>query len=938
MTGKDADRILLMSGKIQNIAACPPPGREDHKGVTRFVTLLVILLLLSALTAAGKSVYVAPTGSDSWPGTIDSAYRTITKAISSVSAGDTIWMRGGVYITTATITIAKNGSPSAFYNLWAYPGERPVLDFSSMTESSGNRGIQLSGSYWYIKGIDIKGAGDNGMYMNGSYNVVEFCAFYENRDSGLQLDGGASRDQIINCDSYYNKDTAQGNADGFSPKLGVGDSNYFYGCRSWQNSDDGFDGYLRTTDNVTTIYEKCWSFKNGYLKDGTASLGNGNGFKMGGSDTRTLMHNSVLKNCMAFDNRVKGFDQNNNRGSMTLYNCTGYNNGTNYKISDTVASGKSVTVINCDALGAYGSLAGYVVQETNSWMPPFVVTAADFQSTDPSAAYGPRNADGSLPDISYMHLAPGSDLIDAGTPVGIPFNGAGPDLGAFETPGTPVPTYTLTITATHGTVAKNPDYAAYDSNETVQLTALPLSGYHFTGWTGDLTGSENPVTIVMNGNKSVTALFDLNPLPKYTLTIIAVNGMVNKNPDLTAYDSGSTVQLSPVPDSGYHFTAWSGPDVPAGHTSDNPLTLMMDSDKTVTANFAPNPVPEYTLTIDTTGAGTVIRSPDQPTYTTGTVVRLSALPAPGYAFVNWSGDFNSTNNPDSVTITANMSVTANFSALRETTVVPLMSGWNLLSLPVKVDSYLPELLYPNTSSHAFVYEDGYLVADTLEPGRGYWLKIGSADTASLAGGWLTTDSVPVAKGWNLIGSLTHPVDVTTISSVPGGMIASEFFEYDGAYEVAPVIEPGRGYWVRVSENGMLILSTNPNLRGISGSARIRIRHSDDHPPLPPGEIAGKDPTDLIPSSFNLGQNYPNPFNSTTSFQIALPQNADVDVSVYNLLGEKIALLMQGTFARGYYHLTWDGTTLRGGAASSGVYFVRMSAGSYTGMMRIVLMK
>ncbi len=105
--------------------------------------------------------------------------------------------------------------------------------------------------------------------MSGSNNIIEFCCFYENRDTGLQLGGGAANNQIINCDSYYNCDSSQGNADGFSPKMDVGTGNYFYGCRSWQNSDDAYDGYLRGADDVTTTYENCWAFKAGYLKDGS---------------------------------------------------------------------------------------------------------------------------------------------------------------------------------------------------------------------------------------------------------------------------------------------------------------------------------------------------------------------------------------------------------------------------------------------------------------------------------------------------------------------------------------------------------------------------------------------------------------------------------------------------------------------------------------------
>lgn len=120
---------------------------------------------------------------------------------------------------------------------------------------------------------------------------------------------------------------------------------------------------------------------------------------------------------------------------MTLLNCTAYRNGTNYQISAGLKSGSVLTVKNCAALGAYGSLASFAVQATNSWMPQFTVTTADFQSIDTTGVRGPRQADGSLPILPFMRLATGSDLIDAGTNIGRPFNGTAPDLGCFETNG-----------------------------------------------------------------------------------------------------------------------------------------------------------------------------------------------------------------------------------------------------------------------------------------------------------------------------------------------------------------------------------------------------------------------------------------------------------------------------------------------------------------------
>src|SRR3989304_939069 len=389
-----------------------------------------VLFVLLFILQASAQIYVSPTGDDNNPGTIDQPFKTIPAAINEAQARDTIYLRGGIYSLDTTISISKNGSEENKYYLFSYKDERAILDFSSMAVNSSNRGISLSGSYWYIKAIDIKGAGDNGMNVRGSNNIIEFCSFYDNSDTGLQLGGGASNNQIINCDSYFNADPDHDDADGFAPKLDVGTNNYFYGCRAWQNSDDGWDGYLRGADDVSTILDNCWIFNNGYLKNGTASEGNGNGFKMGGSDDKMLMHNVTLRNCLAFDNRERGFDQNNNRGSMTLYNCTAYRNGSNYYVS--LAGNKAATIVNCIALGYQGPLGTFVIQQTNSWQSPFTVANDDFISIDTSGVRDPRKTDGSLPDINFLHLASGSDLINTGTDIGLPYIGNAPDLGAFE--------------------------------------------------------------------------------------------------------------------------------------------------------------------------------------------------------------------------------------------------------------------------------------------------------------------------------------------------------------------------------------------------------------------------------------------------------------------------------------------------------------------------
>ncbi len=354
-------------------------------------------------------------------------------AFTKVQPGDNILMDGGTYAMNARINITISGTSDKPINWIVKDGQsRPKLDFSAMPENSANQGIVLSANYWNIKGIDVFKAGDNGMQVKGSNNTIEFCTFSECSDTGLQIDNGASNNTILNCDSYFNADSAIENADGFACKLNAGTGNKFIGCRAWQNLDDGWDGYLRGADNITTTYQNCWAIKNGYLKNGTKGKGDGNGFKTGGSDDKLLKHNASYKNCIAAGNVTDGFDHNSNRGEVVVYNCSAYANGVNYSFSNTNPLGK-LTIKNSNTLGTFGSANGTVVDVTNnSWQDGIVVSSADFKSIDYLELLASRKADGSLPDVNFFHLNASSKLIDKGVNVGIPFNGVAPDLGAFE--------------------------------------------------------------------------------------------------------------------------------------------------------------------------------------------------------------------------------------------------------------------------------------------------------------------------------------------------------------------------------------------------------------------------------------------------------------------------------------------------------------------------
>ncbi|WP_258105293.1 Ig-like domain-containing protein [Marinoscillum sp. MHG1-6] len=359
----------------------------------------------------------------------------ILNALAAALPGDKIYVRSGTYAFSSTISISKDGNSSNMISLLVYPGDdRPKFDFSAMPENSSNRGVSLSGDYWHIKGIDFYKAGDNGMFISGNNNIIEFCTFSENSDSGLQIGNGGSNNTIKNCDSYYNADSLIENADGFACKLDAGTGNKFIGCRAWQNLDDGWDGYMRGNDNITTTYENCWAIKNGYLKNGSVGAGDGNGFKTGGSDDKLLKHNAVYKNCIAAGNVYDGFDHNSNRGDITIYNCSAHSNGKNYSFSSTNPAAsliiKNSISLTGNSVDAFNATTTDVTN--NGWQDGLSTTSGDFESVDMQLLLSPRQSDGSLPDISYLKLVGGSDLIDKGVDVGLDYQGSAPDLGAFE--------------------------------------------------------------------------------------------------------------------------------------------------------------------------------------------------------------------------------------------------------------------------------------------------------------------------------------------------------------------------------------------------------------------------------------------------------------------------------------------------------------------------
>ena len=440
---------------------------------------------------------------DSGDGTEQSPYYHLQAAVDKALPGTTIRMKAGVYKYDSRINInGRNGTHDKYITVLC-PDGRATLDFSSMPyhkhSDNPQQGIRLTSSYWHFYKIDVCNASDNGILierdkpeggsskdilnrtMDGHDNIIEFCNFYKNGDTGMQIKNLGSFNYILNCDSYENRDEDDGDADGFAPKISVGDGNYFFGCRAYNNSDDGYDVFFKKdggfTDNKTIVFENCLAYENGYIDGGaTKTKGNMNGFKCGSDQGRM---NVVLNRCVAVANGSKGFDQNHNSGDIIMNNCTGYalqafggKKSYSYRVYEELAEGSVVEVTNCVAINdnlktdkhpndaskhGDGSKKYGRVEINTTDVPAIKVTTSDI-SVDPSNVQSeddyadliaPRDDNGNLKweTITWGHpTLDNALLVDKGTAVeastryassgvsvpAIEYSGVAPDLGAFE--------------------------------------------------------------------------------------------------------------------------------------------------------------------------------------------------------------------------------------------------------------------------------------------------------------------------------------------------------------------------------------------------------------------------------------------------------------------------------------------------------------------------
>lgn len=413
-----------------------------------------ILICMAATALAYSSAwstvyYVDPSGDDNAVGSRENPFKTLRKAIEAAEPGTSIYLKGGVHrpkeseimlkgaegVYSVLFSLDVKGTADMPVTITSYPGERAVVDLSEVKPDSRVMAFYLTGDYWHLKGFDITGIqvtqtghsqSINVGIFGGNNCVVEQVNMHDGMGIGVYAVRG-SDNLILNCDAYNNYDPVSGggyggNCDGFGFhfKDNGYSGNVIRGCRAWRNSDDGFD-LINNSSQV--VIENCWAWENGYDAD-LVSRGDGTGFKCGGYGMKPKakapgeIPRNVVRNCISYGNKNKGFYANHHLGGIDFENNTSFRDPSNFNMVNRKSAVEAV-----DVPGYGHSLCSNVAWEprrpgefcvnlcresstlsSNSFDGNIAISEADFESLDPEQLLAPRKPDGSLPEITFLKL------------------------------------------------------------------------------------------------------------------------------------------------------------------------------------------------------------------------------------------------------------------------------------------------------------------------------------------------------------------------------------------------------------------------------------------------------------------------------------------------------------------------------------------------------
>ncbi|MDB6057354.1 MAG: hypothetical protein JWO95_1198, partial [Verrucomicrobiales bacterium] len=503
--------------------------------------------------------------------------------------------------------------------------------------------------------------------FNSCNGVVGGATLYAGQSGTISQGGGLFQDggscAVVAC--LINGNIATGGAGAYATR---------YGGPGAPGNGGGIciAGGILAVTNVTFAQNQVHGGAGGPPGNFTAGAG---GNAQGGSFA-CLSGSATFVNCTVGDNAAVG----GATGGCSANNCAtngsgsggGIFNSGSVSLLNTIVARNTASTSSPDLAGSLTSL-GHNLFSTTSGASGFV--PSDLQNANPNLASSIASNVG--PTMTYSFAGP-SPALDAGSATGAPSidqrgisrpQGSGIDIGALELDyqmgpvaifvnGAQAPTNGVTSVGPAAVTLLN----AFNNGTMLYTldgsTPTPSS----TFYSGPFVISTSAVIRVLAYNSNFTQSGFAGPVqvtvvPLYTLSLSTNgSGTVSKNPSAASYVSNSVVRLVATPTSGNMFLNWSGDTSGTNATND----VVMNGNKIIQANFAP--IPKYTLTVQTTGQGTVNVSPTGP-YLSNTTVTVVATAAAKWEFASISGDSSSQFATNTIIMTTNKSIRATFNPL-----------------------------------------------------------------------------------------------------------------------------------------------------------------------------------------------------------------------------------------------------------------------------------
>jgi hypothetical protein len=444
----------------------------------------------------------------------------------------------------------------------------------------------------------------------------------------------------------------------------------------------------------------------------------------------------------------------------------------------------------------------------------------------------------------------------------------------------------------------------------------------------DNGAAEDPieVTVTLDTSTPATA-FMLKRYPWSSKTIVNMPPCVNAGPDQTLGASVSTATLQgQVSDDGdpnsVVTTTWSkvsGPDV-VTFGNLNALTttasfsapgtyvlrltaddgqLQKSDDVTIVSGGSYS---TYLLSASAIGSGTVGMNPSGGVYNYGTVVTLTATPAAGFQFSGWSGDLSGSANPATITMNANKSVTATFTASSINSNTNLAKGKSVMASSTYSGKPAENAVDGSTSTY---WRSGSVSTSTPIA----WLRVDLGGSMTIGQAIVRWKESYYAKSYEVQVS-NDEANWTTVYSTTAGASGFQQLAF-----TPMTVRYVRFYMKKNNKSSYQIIELEVYTGSVGKSA-------DEVAELP-----------QIPDEVLLEQNYPNPFNPATSISYRLPEGMQTTLKVYNLTGQEVATLVEGYQEAGHHEVIFDASGL-----PSGNYIAVLQAGAEKRVRRIVLMK